>query len=88
MTPPTPAAVRAAIARAGSDTEWTRSAVQGRDYETQSSADRRYLADHIRALAQEMREVADKCEDANEHEEARSLRFYADRLEGRGHEDA
>lgn len=82
--PPTPAAVRAAIARAGSDTEWTRSAVQGRDYETQSSADRRYLADHIRALAQEMRAEANVSMNINgisAHSEA--LRHFADKLEGK-----
>ena len=95
LPPPTPAAVRAALEHAKTDTEWARTAVVGRDYETQASADRRYLADHIRAITAEMRAESIAMH-VNTHDPfvepgtreaeitaAKLLAVFADRLEGR-----
>lgn len=41
------------------------------------------VSDHIRAVAQEMKATADEAEDSNEHEAAKYLRDFADKLEGK-----
>ena len=77
MTPPTPAAVRAAL---NDDSEVEYESVFYR-------SNRIVLRDHIRAVAQEMKATADEAEDSNEHEAAKYLRVFADRLEGKQNEN-
>ena len=93
MTAPTPAAVIGAMARSLTDVETVRP-IHGADYESSASIDRRTLASHIRAIAEEMREVAKTldgvfpgtrdivfCWQAGEY--ATHLRTLADKLEGK-----
>jgi len=49
--------------------------------------DSEILRDHIHAVAQEMKATADEAEDSNEHEAAKYLRVFADRLEGKQNEN-
>ena len=79
MTAPTPAAVRWAM-RINYD-EGTPEERAAYFADERGSED--MLADHIRAIAQEMRERAGACETLLNIDEATSLRLFADRLEGK-----
>ena len=79
MTPPTPAAVRAAM----KETSEGCTAEESRALCADNRLTDELLRDHIRALAQEMARVADEAEDSNEHEAAKYLRDFADKLEGK-----
>ena len=83
MTPPTPAAVRAArkAAHESCTVEEAHAFMQEKRYTED------ILRDHIRAVAQEMKATADEAEDSNEHEAAKYLRVFADRLEGKQNEN-
>jgi hypothetical protein len=81
--PPTPAAVRAAMKPPIEPlTPEENRAVFHDDRSGEA-----ILRDHIRAVAQEMKATADEAEDSNEHEAAKYLRVFADRLEGKQNEN-
>ena len=78
-TPPLPAAVRAAM----KETSEGCTAEESRALCADNRLTDELLRDHIRAVAQEMARVADEAEDSNEHEAAKYLRDFADKLEGK-----
>ena len=82
-TPPNPAAVRAAM----KETSEGCTAEESRALCADNRLTDELLRDHIRAVAQEMKATADEAEDSNEHEAAKYLRVFADRLEGKQNEN-
>ena len=84
MTPPTPAAVRCALAHPEFEGV-TMEEAQALKSDPRTAGEA--LRDHIRAVAQEMKATADEAEDSNEHEAAKYLRVFADRLEGKQNEN-
>ena len=79
MTPPTPAAVRAAMKLS----EYVKlTDEEKRVFLSDPRTESGILRDHIRAVAQEMRAIADSQEWYYEAAVAAKLRHFADKLEG------
>ena len=79
MTPPTPAAVRAAM----KETSEGCTAEESRALCADNRLTDELLRDHIRAIAQEMRDHAEKYESDGWYTAGESLRVFADKLEGK-----
>ena len=77
MTPPTPAAVRFVLGSSERTPEEMHAFMKDERYSEY------ILADHIRAIAQEMRDHAEKYESDGWYTAGESLRVFADKLEGK-----